>query len=101
MMQANELTFRENFRISRAAFVAICVAIKAAGFYTRSPTGSTRGMHRHRIRCSVALAITLLYLSEKCSLRCVANVTGLSKATCNKHIHNMLRILAYHIFPKL
>ena len=28
MMQANELTFRENFRISRAAFVAISVAIK-------------------------------------------------------------------------
>ena len=57
MMQADELNFRENFKVSCAAFIAIVLAIKATGFHTRSPTGSTHGMHKCRIRCSVALAI--------------------------------------------
>ena len=46
LLQSDEVYFRQNFKISRAAFVAIVTAIKAAGFYVQSPTGSVRGMHR-------------------------------------------------------
>ena len=107
IMQADELNFRENFKVSRAAFtiITIVLAIKATWFYTRSPTGSTRGMHKRRIWCSssVALAITLLEFCTflRNAVRCVANIPGLSKAMCHKHIHQMRRILAYHNFPQV
>ena len=101
LLQSDGVFFRENFKISRAAFIAIVTSIKASGFYVRTATGSVRGMHKQRIRCTMALALTLLYLSEKCSLRAVANMAGISKSTCHKHIHKVLIILAFHIFPRV
>ena len=92
LLQSDEVFFRESFKISRAAFIAIVTSIKASGFYVQTATGSVRGMHKQRI---------FEILSEKCSLRAVANMTGISKSTCHKHIHKVLIILAFHIFPRV
>ena len=53
LLNSDELHFRQHFKISRAAFVAIVDAIKRAGFYT---TPRPRGQRGRRVGCAIALA---------------------------------------------
>ena len=92
--------FKKNFRMTKAAFKAMCRLIKAEGLYSDRKRKRS-GKFKRRVTVEVAFAMSLWFVAHAGRVLLVANSCGYSPQAVRKHVGIVVPCVTKTLFPKI